>query len=80
MITIKINHELIHKLEIQAITIDTEIIPYLPIGIIAVTPILDIDPEVTHQSIKDKAIKFKQTKKQLKTPQVSITQTITHYN
>ena len=63
MITIKTDHEIIHKTEIQAVTIDTEIIPNVPIGIIAVIPILNIDTEVTHQSIKDNSIKYKQMKK-----------------
>ena len=54
MIIIKTDNEIIHKTEIQATTIDIEIIPNLPIGIIAVAPILNIDTEATRQSIKDK--------------------------
>ena len=78
MITIKTDHEKIHKTEIQAITIDRENILNHPIGIIAVIPILNIDTEVTHQSIKDKSIKYEQMKKQLQTPHVLITQKITN--
>ena len=76
----KTDHDIIHKTENQAITIDTEIVPSLHIGIVAVTPILNIDTEATHQSIKDKLIKYNQMKKQLQTPQVLITQKITNYN
>ena len=68
MITIIIDHEIVHKTETQATTIDTEIIPSHPIGIITVTPILGIDTEVTHQNIKDTSTKCKQIKKQLQTP------------
>ena len=53
MITIKTNLEINHKTETQVTTIDTEIIPNHPIGIITVTPILNIDTEVTHQSTQD---------------------------
>ena len=80
MITIITDHEVIHKTETQATTIDTETIPNHPIGIITVISILNIDTEVTHQSIKDTSIKCKQMKKQLKTPQVLITQKIMNYN
>ena len=80
MITIITDHELTHKTETQALTIDTETIPSHPIGIITVTPILNIDTEVTHQSNRDTSIKCKQMKKQLQTPQVSITQKIMNYN
>ena len=68
MITIKTDHEIIHKIETQVTIIDTEIIPSHHIGIITVIPILNIDKEVTHQNIKDTLIKFKQMKKQLQTP------------
>ena len=80
MIFTRTDHDIIHKTETQAIKIDTEIIPSLHIGIIAVTPILNIDTEATHQSIKDKLIKYNQMRKQLQTPQVLITQKITNYN
>ena len=61
--TIITGHEIIHKIETQFTTRDTEIIPSHPMGIIIVTPILNIDTEVTHQSIKDTSIKCKQMKK-----------------
>ena len=80
MITIIIDHKIVHKTETQATTIDTEIILSHPIGIITVTPILNIDTEVTHQSIKDTSTKSKQMKKQLQTPQVLITQKIMNHN
>ena len=54
MTTTKIDHKIIHVIEIQVTTIDTEIIPSHLIGIITVTPILNIDIEITHQSINDK--------------------------
>ena len=53
MISIKIDQVIIHKTETQVTTIDSEIIPNHPIGIITVIPILKIDTEVTHQSTKD---------------------------
>ena len=80
MITIKTDNKIIHKTETRATTLDTETIPSHPIGIITVTPILNIDTEVIHQSIKDTSIKYKQMKKQLQTPQVLITQKIMNYN
>ena len=79
-ITIKTDHEIIHKIETQVTIIDTEIIPSHHIGIITVTPILNNDTEVTHQSIKDTSIKCKQMKKQLQTPQVLMTKEVTNYN
>ena len=51
---IKTDHDIIHKTETQATTINTETIPSHPIGIVTVPPIINIDTEVTHQSIKDK--------------------------
>ena len=80
MTTIKIDHEIILETETQVITIDTEIIPSHLIGIITVIPILNIDIEVTHQSINDKSIKYRQMKKQLQTLQVLITQKLMNYN
>ena len=74
IITIKTDHEIIHKIETQVTIIDTEIIPSHHIGKITVIPILNIDIEVTHQNIKDTLIKYKQMKKQLQTPQVLMTQ------
>ena len=47
MIIIITDHEIIHKTETRATTIDTETIPSHPIGIITVTQILNIDTEVT---------------------------------
>ena len=79
MITIRTDQGIIHEIGTQVITIDTEIIPSHLIEIITVTPILNIDIELTHQSIKDKSIKYKQTKKQLRTPQVLITRKINRY-
>ena len=80
MITIITDHEIFHETETRATTIGTETIHSHPTGIITVTPILNIDTEVTHQSIKDKSIKCKQMKKQLQNPQVLITQKIMIYN
>ena len=59
----KTDHKIIHKIETQATAIDTETIPSHPIGIIIVTPILNIDTEVTHQIIKDTSTKCKQMRK-----------------
>ena len=80
MITIKTDHEIIHKIETQVTTIDTENIPSHHLGIITVTPILNIDTEVTHQNIKDSSIKCKQMKKQIQTPQVLMTKEVMIYN
>ena len=80
MITIKTDHELIHKIETQVTIIDTEIIPSHHIGIITVIPILNIDTEITHQNIKVTLINCKQMKKQLQTPQVLLTQEVMNYN
>ena len=80
MIIIITDHEIIHKTETQATTIDTEIIPNHSMGIITFTPILNIDTEVTHQSIKDTSTKCKQMKKHLQTPQVLMTHKIMNYN
>ena len=80
MITIKTDHEIIHKIETQVTIIDTETIPSHHIGIITAIPILNIDPEVAHQDIKDTLIKCKQMKKQLQTPQVLMTQEVMNYN
>ena len=54
MTTIKIDHEIIHETETQVITTDIEIIPSHLKEIITVNPILNIDIEVTHQSINNK--------------------------
>ena len=80
MITIRTDHGIIHKFETQVTIIGTEIIPSHHIGIITVTPIPNIDTEVTHQNIKDPSIKCKQMKKQLQNPQVLMTQEVMNYN
>ena len=80
MITIRTDYETIHEMETQVIIIDTEIFPSHLIGILTVTLILKIDTEVTHQSINDKSIKYKQMNKYLQTPQVLITRKIMNYN
>ena len=80
MIIIKIDHEIIHKIEIQATIIDIEIIPSHHTGIITIIMILNIETEVTHQNIKDTLIKCKQMKKQHQSPQVLMTQEVTNYN
>ena len=68
MITIKTDHEIIHRIKTQVTIIDTEIIPSHHIGIITTIPTLNIDTEVARQNIKDTLIKCKQMKKQLQTP------------
>ena len=75
----KIDQEITHKTEIQVTTIDIEIFPNHLIGIIIVITTLSIDIEAIHQNTKDKLIKYKQMKKQLQAPQVSITQKISNY-
>ena len=78
-ITIKKDQETIHKIETQIITIN-KTIPNLLKGIITITPINNSDMEAIHRSIKDKLIKYKQQKKQLQTPLVSMIQRILNYN
>ena len=68
IIIIKIDHETIHKIEVQTITINKKFIPNLLIGIITVTPIPNTSIEATNRNIKDKLFKYKQLKKQLQTP------------
>ena len=80
MAIIKTDHRIIHKIEIQVIIINIEIIPNHHIGIITIIIILNIDTEVVHQNIKDILIKYSQMKKQHQTPQVLMTQEITNYN
>ena len=63
MIVTKTGQELIHKIDTQVTTIDIEIFPNHLIGILIVTPILNIDIEVTQQNIKDKSTKYKQMTK-----------------
>ena len=80
MTIIKTDHGIIHKIEIEVIIINTEIIPNHHIGKITIIIILNIDTEVVHQNIKDILIKYSQMKKQHQTPQVLLTQKITNYN
>ena len=80
IIITKTDHGIIHKIEIQVIIINIEIIPNHHIGIITIMIILNIDTEVVHQNIKDILTKYSQMKKQHQTPQVMMTQEITNYN
>ena len=68
MAIIKTDHGIIHKIEIQVIIINIEIIPNHHIGKITIIIILNIDTEVIHQNIKDILIKYSQMKKQHQTP------------
>ena len=77
---IKTDHNTIHKIEIQVIIIDIEIILNHHIEIVTIIIILNIATEVVHPNIKDILIKNNQMKKQHQTPQVLITQEITNYN
>ena len=79
-IIIKTDHEIIHKIEIQVIIIDIEIILNHHIEIITIIIILNIATEVVHPNIEDILIKYNQMKKQHQTPQVLTTQEITNYN
>ena len=63
-----IDHEKIHKIGFQTITINKEIIHNHLIEIIIATPIPNTNIEATHRNIKDKLIRYKQMKKQLQTP------------
>ena len=76
----KTDHGTIHKIEIQVIIINIEIIPSHHIRIITIIIILNIDTEVVHQNIKDILINYSQMKKQHQTPQVLMTQEVTNYN
>ena len=67
IITIKIDHKIIDKIEIQTIIINIEIIPNPLIGIITGTPILKTSIEATQPNFIDKLFKYKQLKKQLQT-------------
>ena len=78
-IFIKTDHEITRKIEIQTITIDKEIILNHLIGILPVTPLLRTKLEVIHQNIKSIIIKYKQLKKQIQTPLVSIVQKKLNY-
>ena len=61
--TIRIDHAIIHKTEIQMITIDKETTLNHHIEITHVIQILNKNIEVIHQNIKDESIKYKQLKK-----------------
>ena len=74
------DHDLIHKIGIQIITINKEIILSLLIGLITVIPIPNTSIEATHRNIKDKLIRYKQLKKQLQTPLVWMIQKVLNYN
>ena len=78
MTIIKTDHGTIHKIEIQVIKNNIEIIPSHHIGIITIIIILNIDTEVVNQNIKDILIKYSQMKKQHQTPQVLMTQEVTN--
>ena len=68
IITTIIDHEIIHKIEIQTITISKRIILNLLIGIILATPIPNTNIEALHRNIRDKLIRYKQLKKQTRPP------------
>ena len=70
MTIIKTDHGTMHKIEIQVIIINIEIIPSHHIGIFTIIIILNIDT----------LIKYSQMKKQHQTPQVLMTQEVTNYN
>ena len=74
--TIKTNHAIIQKTEIQIITIDKETTLNHHIEITHVIQILSKNIEVIHQNIKDKSIKYKQLKKSNQTPLVLIIQKV----
>ena len=80
MTIIKTYYGIIHKIEIQFIIINIEIIPNHHIGIITIIIILNIDTEVVHRNIKDILINYSQMKKQHQIPQVLMTREITNYN
>ena len=80
MTIIKTDHGTIHKIEIQVIIINIEIIPSHHRGIITIIIILNIDTDVVQQNIKDTLIKYNQMKKQHQTPQVLMTLELTNYN
>ena len=75
-----IDHEKILKIGIQTITINKKNILNLLIEIIIATPIPNTIIEATQRNIKDKLIRYKQLKKQLQTPLVSMIQIVLTYN
>ena len=70
-----IDHEIIHKIGIQTITINKGIILNLLIEIIIATPIPNTNIEATHRNVKDKIIKWRQLKKPFQTPPPGIDDT-----
>ena len=74
--TIKTNHAIIQKTEIQIITIDKETTLNHHIEITHVIQILSKNIEVIHQNIKDKSIKYNKLKKSNQTPLVLIIQKV----
>ena len=78
--TITIDHEIIHRIGIQTITISKGIILNLLIEINIATPIPKTDIEAIHRNIKDKLIKYTQLKKQIQTPLISMIQKAQNYN
>ena len=70
--TIKIDQAIIHKKEIQIITIDRATSLNHHIELTHVIQILNKNIEVIHQNTKDKSIKYKQLKKLNQTPLVLI--------
>ena len=79
-ITIRTDHEITRKVETQTMTINKGIILNPLIGITTVTPIPKTSKEATHQNIKGNLFKYKQLKKQIQTPLVSIVQKVLNYN
>ena len=71
---IKIDREIIHKIDTQVIIIVIEIIPNHHTGIIITIIILIIATEVVHLNIKDILIKYNLIQKQHQTLQVLMTQ------
>ena len=72
--TIKTDHAITHKKEIQTLTIDKEDTHNHPIEITHVIQILNENIEVIHQNTKDKSIRYKLLKKLNQTPPVLISQ------
>ena len=66
--TVKIDHAIIHKIEIQIITINKETTLNHRIEITHVIKILNKNIQVIHQNIKVKSIRYKQLKKLNQTP------------
>ena len=79
MTIIKTDHGTIHKIEIQVIIINIEIIPSHHIGIITIIIILNINTEVVHQNIKD-INQVQSNEETTSDPQVLMTQEVTNYN